>query len=316
MPSFGEELRRHRELRSISLREIADATKINIRFLESLENNDFTHLPGGQFNKGFIRAYARHIGLEGEGMVDAYLLEMRRQEEAERAQGKQSGARSRRRSSGNFPARVAGVFVALVLVGACVLGYWLLKHRGGAKPVGTDAPAAASPSTGHPAAETPPPAPPASSDSSVATAPPPAPSGSALATPTPIETPAAGQSAPVASAGEASAPAPTPAPEVRSEPTRSEGAPSGDLNLLVMPSAKGRLHLQCAGRELYRGTLEPGKMIKLLCPGLLVVTMSDAGAASFSINGERVYLGPPGRRIAGRHISSANYMDFTKPPVR
>src|SRR5437867_1567365 len=73
MPSFGEELRRQRELRGVSLREIADATKINIRFLEALEADDFTHLPGGQFNKGFIRAYARHIGISAEEMVSAYL---------------------------------------------------------------------------------------------------------------------------------------------------------------------------------------------------------------------------------------------------
>ena len=58
MANFGEELKRQRELRAIGLREIADATKINMRFLESLENNDFKHLPGGQFNKCFIRAYA------------------------------------------------------------------------------------------------------------------------------------------------------------------------------------------------------------------------------------------------------------------
>lgn len=82
MASFGEELRRQRELRAVSLREISDATKINIRFLEALEENDFKHLPGGQFNKGFVRAYAKHIGVSGEEMVESYLLELRGQEES------------------------------------------------------------------------------------------------------------------------------------------------------------------------------------------------------------------------------------------
>jgi cytoskeleton protein RodZ len=77
--SFGDELRRERELRDISLREISEATKINMRFLEALEGNDFAHLPGGVFNKGFVRAYCEFIGVDAESMVNAYLLEERAQ---------------------------------------------------------------------------------------------------------------------------------------------------------------------------------------------------------------------------------------------
>lgn len=76
MASFGEELRRERELRDISLKEIAEATKISIKFLEALEQNHFDLLPGGIFNRGFIRAYARFIGVDGEEMVNAYLHEV------------------------------------------------------------------------------------------------------------------------------------------------------------------------------------------------------------------------------------------------
>jgi cytoskeletal protein RodZ len=76
MGNFGETLKRERELREISLREIADATKINIRYLEALEQNRFEILPGGVFNKGFIRAYARFIGANGDTFVDSYLQEM------------------------------------------------------------------------------------------------------------------------------------------------------------------------------------------------------------------------------------------------
>jgi cytoskeletal protein RodZ len=76
MSSFGESLKRERELREISLREIADATKISIRYLEALEQNRFDVLPGGLFNKGFIRAYANFIGADGDALVDKYLLVM------------------------------------------------------------------------------------------------------------------------------------------------------------------------------------------------------------------------------------------------
>ena len=77
--TFGEELRRERELRQISLREIAQATKIDQRRLEALEQNDFSRLPGGLYNRGFVRAYCDHIGVDAESMVNAYLLEERSQ---------------------------------------------------------------------------------------------------------------------------------------------------------------------------------------------------------------------------------------------
>lgn len=80
MPSFGETLKRERELRQISLREIAEATKINLRYLEALERDDFRHLPGGVFNKGFVRAFAQFIGIDADAMVTAYLDEERSQE--------------------------------------------------------------------------------------------------------------------------------------------------------------------------------------------------------------------------------------------
>lgn len=81
MSSFGEELKRERELRQISLREVSEATKINLRYLEALERNDFRHLPGGVFNKGFVRAYSEYVGIDPEAMVNAYLLEERGQED-------------------------------------------------------------------------------------------------------------------------------------------------------------------------------------------------------------------------------------------
>lgn len=87
--SFGEEIRRERELRQISLREVAQATKINLRYLEAMERNDFQYLPGGLFNRGFIRAYCDHIGVDPESMVNAYLLE--EQSQAGTAEGAANG---------------------------------------------------------------------------------------------------------------------------------------------------------------------------------------------------------------------------------
>jgi cytoskeleton protein RodZ len=69
MGAFGERLRREREMRGISLNEIAESTKISRRHLESLENEDFDALPGGVFNRGFVRAYARFVGINEEQAV-------------------------------------------------------------------------------------------------------------------------------------------------------------------------------------------------------------------------------------------------------
>ena len=58
LASFGEELRREREIRGISLKEIADATKISKRFLDAIERNDHKTLPAPVFTRGFVREYA------------------------------------------------------------------------------------------------------------------------------------------------------------------------------------------------------------------------------------------------------------------
>jgi cytoskeleton protein RodZ len=73
MGVFGERLRRERELRHISLAEIAATTKIGTRLLSALEDEQFDQLPGGIFNKGYVRAYARYVGIDEEQAVADYL---------------------------------------------------------------------------------------------------------------------------------------------------------------------------------------------------------------------------------------------------
>jgi cytoskeleton protein RodZ len=73
MASFGENLRRERELRGVSLREIADQTKIGIRLLQALEQDRIDVLPGGIFRKSFVRQYAKHLGLDAERLVAEFI---------------------------------------------------------------------------------------------------------------------------------------------------------------------------------------------------------------------------------------------------
>jgi cytoskeleton protein RodZ len=71
MESFGARLKRERQQRKIELDDISASTKISTRFLRALEEEQFDQLPGGIFNKGFVRAYAHHLGIdEGQAIAD------------------------------------------------------------------------------------------------------------------------------------------------------------------------------------------------------------------------------------------------------
>lgn len=73
MGQFGQELRREREMRGVTLEGISGITKISGRHLRALEAENFAALPGGVLNKGIVRGYARVCGMDEEAWVDRYL---------------------------------------------------------------------------------------------------------------------------------------------------------------------------------------------------------------------------------------------------
>ena len=79
-------------MRGITLEEIAEATKIGTRSLRALEEQDFDKLPGGIFNKGFVRAYARYLGLDEEQAVADYLAALGEAQAAGKATRQEPGA--------------------------------------------------------------------------------------------------------------------------------------------------------------------------------------------------------------------------------
>jgi cytoskeleton protein RodZ len=145
MASFGESLRRERELRGISLREIADATKISIRFLQALEQDRIDVLPGGLFRKTFVRQYAKHLGLDCERLVAEFLY----------AHGEPSPPPSvRRPESRGLPLGTLATVAGLVVLGLVSF----LKSRPAKGPVEaaevSATPVAPPPEHVYPAAET------------------------------------------------------------------------------------------------------------------------------------------------------------------
>ena len=71
--SVGASLKREREIRGITLEEIARETKIAVRLLSYIEVDRFDQLPSGIFRQSFVRSYARYLGIDEEKAVQEYL---------------------------------------------------------------------------------------------------------------------------------------------------------------------------------------------------------------------------------------------------
>jgi hypothetical protein len=122
--NFGERLKRERELREVSWEEITSATRIGSKFLEALENEDWQKLPGGVFNRGFVRSIARYLGLNEEVLLGEYDL-------AHGAPAPSPNGQAAVVESPASPRWKPAVFVlgALLLLAAIVVsGFYLWRH--------------------------------------------------------------------------------------------------------------------------------------------------------------------------------------------
>ncbi|MBK9216225.1 MAG: helix-turn-helix domain-containing protein [Chloracidobacterium sp.] len=70
--TLGEKLRQAREARGLTLSEVSEQTRISALYLESIENDDYRGLPGGIFNKGFVKSYAKFVGIKEEEALSDY----------------------------------------------------------------------------------------------------------------------------------------------------------------------------------------------------------------------------------------------------
>jgi cytoskeletal protein RodZ len=136
LPSFGEKLKQEREKRKITLEQISVSTKIGTRMLQALEEDKFNQLPGGIFNKGFVRAYSRCVGLDDDQTVAEYLqasgdappprTEIPPREDEARENRENEERISRLEAAGDAPARQIpwGLFAAFLLLIALAFALW------------------------------------------------------------------------------------------------------------------------------------------------------------------------------------------------
>jgi cytoskeleton protein RodZ len=150
LPSFGQKLKLEREKRNITLEQISVSTKIGIRMLQALEEDKFNQLPGGIFNKGFVRAYSRFLGLDEDQTIADYLQASgdtlpASTETTAHGEGSHENAAdedvtrenrdkdkvSRLESSADAPPRQVpwGVFAGALLVVALALSFWSHRRR-------------------------------------------------------------------------------------------------------------------------------------------------------------------------------------------
>jgi cytoskeletal protein RodZ len=149
MASFGENLRRERELRGVDLRDIAEATNISLRFLQALEQDRADVLPGGIFPKAFVRQYATYLGLDPDRLVAEYVY-------THGGEVSEGGAAPRRPASG----RMAAVFFGLILAGGVALFAAARAGVFGREPTAPEPEPAATPDVTLPADRVYPPPPP------------------------------------------------------------------------------------------------------------------------------------------------------------
>jgi len=72
MASIGQELKKEREARGLSLKKIADSTRISLTYLEAIESDRLDIFPGEFFVKGVVRGYAKAVGLDEKELIERY----------------------------------------------------------------------------------------------------------------------------------------------------------------------------------------------------------------------------------------------------
>src|SRR5215472_7804129 len=269
MGAFGERLRREREMRGISLNEIAESTKISRRHLESLENEEFDSLPGGVFNRGFVRAYARFVGINEEQAVADYNA-VRSEPELALDQFPLEVHIKPDRELNPKRSPLPLILALAALVGFIVV-VWARSRSHQPEPAPEPAKAAA-------------PAPSSASTPAGGDSPPKQISTPQISTPTPVATPvqaATPQSGPPAAFKKAAASGAIPT----STPTPT---PAADRTFVVVVRAKedAWVSLVADGKTSWEGVLKPNKQRLVRAGRQVVLTTGNAGGIVVTLNGK------------------------------
>jgi cytoskeleton protein RodZ len=270
--SFGEHLRREREMRGVSLDEIVATTKIGRRLLVALEEEQFDLLPGGIFNKSYVRAYAKCIGIDEDAAVAEYLEAVQEDDPEPKVIAHQHAFHSDRQ-----PDRTAFPFMPLLLllvIVASAVGGWKVyrQHRRDRTIAKAPEAVAAPAASGQPSS-------PMESSSSPAAVP-------AATQQAPVDTQVQRQQTASASisknvpAATASNPGETPA--------------GGPFEITVRPKDRAWISIKADGNYVVRGIIKPPDVKTVRASNEVILYTGNAGNVEVAFNGKAVPLAGTG----------------------
>lgn len=275
-------------MRGVTLDEIAESTKIGTRLLRALEEEQFDLLPGGIFNKGFVRAYAKYLGMDEDQAVADYLQAAGNEEpdvQLIAQQGDWSDTRypePRRTESRGFPFIPVLVLIVVVAAG---FGGWKIYQQHMQEREASRAEREASQSSG----------------STIATSPVPSDVGQSV-------TPKS--SAAVSPQPAASTEPPSPALVANSSPTAS----ASGFEVEVKTTGRAWVSLKADGKILVRGVLDADQSRTLHADKEIIVWTGNAGATQVSFDGKPVTMegGTNETRVL---VFKPNGLQSTPPPL-
>jgi cytoskeleton protein RodZ len=303
-------------MRGVSLDDIAEATKIGTRSLRALEEEHFELLPGGIFNKGFVRAYAKYLGLNEDEAVADYLTAAGESSPDPRLIAEQNTGRIDRTDGdtvdhhqrAGFP--IIPVVILLLVIAAGAGGWQLYQQRLRDRQAKEDAARAAATNTSQPSNTTPEPTIPAASaptsapssqspaggpttnpvsGSTTNTVAQPAPS-----TKTPVDLNAATKAQEAALNPSEPTPAETPKPKPPSLPagstTRASTPNAPQFEVTVRAKDRAWVSIKSDGKYTVRGIISPNDIKTVHATDQIVFWTGNAGAIEISFNGQRVPL--------------------------
>jgi cytoskeleton protein RodZ len=276
--SFGERLRREREMRGVSLDEIVASTKIGKRLLLALEQEHFDLLPGGIFNKSYVRAYAKCVGIDEEEAVADYLQAANEVPPDARVIAQQHASIHSNRpiQRSGFP--ILPVLILLVVVAGGISGWKVYQdHRNDRRERLAAASVDVSPQ-------------PASAAAPVAGA-----SGSADQAPPAQQvqsSPTSHATTPSAAAGPAVIPS-TESATARKSPAEDSSAnmpAATPFEVTVRPKDSAWVSIKSDGKYVVRGIIKPPDVKAIHATSQVVFYTGNAGAVEVSFNGKNVPL--------------------------
>jgi len=266
---LGNDLTAAREKINLTVGEVAQATRISHRHIQSLEEGRYSDLPGGMYNRAFLRSYCKFLGLDPEPFLNRY------EEESTPISEKAARTKARTAAVSAESLRFPPVLLWSIMLLASVAGLYFSRHwiRDVFSPYFSHPPATMLPQS--PAA--PQPAPAKTPETAAADA-------TAATTPQPL------------SAG-AVPPEPAAAPQVAAPPPVSDIAP-GTLRLEFTAEQECWVSVRMDGTSSRSILLRQGETQTYDAKESFFVILGNAGGVSLKINGKPARaLGAPGEVI-------------------